>query len=231
MGAYDALKIGSITAPIVNQEDHPSHDATTMKEVFDAPITQVKVAFDAAMDQIGADKDAYDAWRADMDVVLEGDVAANIAAKLVEHDAEIAELGVYDNTPTAGSDIPATSGGIKTELDKKADLEDTVVKAGQARSLVVTKTESFTLALTDAEKTILINSSSAIVITVPLETSVAFLAGHAFHIIRIGTGTVSFTFTSGITSHVVNSTSAISAQNASAELVCLGSDSWWLACG
>ena len=145
-----------------------------------------------------------------------------------------------DASPTDGSGNPVSSNGVHdalalktdaSELTSKADLDGGVVKASQAVSLVETQIASFTLALTQAEKTILANSSSAIVVTVPLNSAVPFPIGTAFNIIRIGSGATSFSFTSGITSHVVNSVTTISAQNSSAVLVKIGTNEWWLACG
>ena len=145
-----------------------------------------------------------------------------------------------DAIPTGGSQNPVSSDGVYDALalkanqsvaDLKADLDGGVVKAEQAISLVQTKDASFTLALTDSEKTTLSNSSSAIVVTVPLNSAVPIPIGTSFHFIRYGTGALSFTFTSGVTPKISNSATSVSAQNNSAVLVKLGTNEWWLSCG
>jgi hypothetical protein len=73
-----------------------------------------------------------------------------------------------------------------------ASLENNVVTPVQARVLVQTKYASFTLAAGDAEKFTLLNSTSTIVVTIPLDATYNFPIGTAFNFVRQNTGAAQF---------------------------------------
>lgn len=58
---------------------------------------------------------------------------------------------------------------------------------------------SYTLVLSDAGKSIDITSASATTCTIPLDSSVAFAVGTVVEVARLGAGSVTLTFTGGIT--------------------------------
>ena len=86
---------------------------------------------------------------------------------------------------------------------------------------------SYTLVLTDDGIIIEANSTSAIVLTVPLNSTVAFPTGTKITIIRTNTGAVSVAGASGVT---VNSTPGLNlrAQWSAATLLKRGTNSWLL---
>ena len=90
------------------------------------------------------------------------------------------------------------------------------------------KTESYTLALSDAGKTFQINSSSSVVITVPAESSVGFANGAQIAFIRTGTGRVEFTSPIGINILSKNSNKSISSQYSPATLIKRDATNWIL---
>lgn len=135
-----------------------------------------------------------------------------------------------DATPTSASTRPLQSGGAYTALSSKADLSNGIVAQSQARTRFAEKTSSFTLAAGDIESILLCNSSSAIAVTVPLESTYNFTVGTSFNFIRWGTGALSFTFTSGVNSLAFNSLTSVSAQGGAATLVKVGTNTWWLVC-
>ena len=109
-----------------------------------------------------------------------------------------------------------------------AALENGVVKAAQAKTLMDFLSASFTLQASHAEKTLFMWSSN-IVVTLPAGSAIE--NGTAFTIVRWGTQTVSFSAGSGVTIHAANGVTAISAQFASALAVKINDAEWWLVCG
>jgi hypothetical protein len=86
---------------------------------------------------------------------------------------------------------------------------------------------AYTLALTDDGIIVEANSTSAIVLTVPLNSTVAFPTGTKITIIRTNTGAVSVSGASGVT---INSTPGLNlrAQWSAATLLKRGTNSWLL---
>jgi hypothetical protein len=86
---------------------------------------------------------------------------------------------------------------------------------------------AYTLALTDNGKLVTLNNASAITVTVPLNSSVAFPVGAQVNLARIGTGAVAVTGVSGVT---VNATPTLNfrAQWSSATAIKIATDSWLL---
>lgn len=105
------------------------------------------------------------------------------------------------------------------------------VETGQARAIVQTKTSSFTLGAADAEKLTLLNSSSAINVELPNDSTYNFPIGTAFNFVRWGTGACTFSGQSGVSWEVVNSATSISAQGSAALAVKVAANTWWLSCG
>jgi hypothetical protein len=90
------------------------------------------------------------------------------------------------------------------------------------------KTLSSTLVLSDAGRTFQVNSSSSVVITIPTESSVAFLNGTQIAFIRTGTGRVEFSSPIGVNILSKNSNKAIAAQYSPATLIKRDATNWIL---
>lgn len=86
---------------------------------------------------------------------------------------------------------------------------------------------TYTLALSDAGKLVTLSNSSAITVTVPLNSSVAFPVGAQINLARIGTGAVSVTGATGVT---VNGTPTLNfrAQWSAATAIKTDTNSWLL---
>lgn len=99
----------------------------------------------------------------------------------------------------------------------------------KANKLVTTDTESgsFTLALGNADKVILMTNTSAATITIPTNATVAFPIGTQIGILRNGTGTVTFGG-AGVTLLSDASKKSIKAQYTAAALLKTGTDQWQL---
>lgn len=158
-----------------------------------------------------------------------GDVGAAPASHAAQHQ----QGGSDPVTPIPHAARHASGGAdaLSPGAIGAASLSGGVVAAAQARSLVQTKTASFTLGVDDAERLTLLSSTSAIVVTLPLDSTYDFPIGTAFNMIRWNTGAVSFAIESGIGWKAVNDVIAISAYGCAATVVKVGANTWWLVCG
>ena len=84
----------------------------------------------------------------------------------------------------------------------------------------------YTLALTDVFN--IVYATSALTITVPLNSSVAFPIGSQIMLIKTTTGTVSIAATSGVTINAAGGATQIASQYGIAVLIKVGNDSWIL---
>lgn len=104
------------------------------------------------------------------------------------------------------------------------------VNQSQIKQLAVFNQQSstsYTLSATDQGKTIEISNASAITLTVPLNSSVAFPVGTVIDIIQTGAGQITVSATGGVT---VNATPGLKlrAQWSSATLIKRATDTWIL---
>lgn len=135
-----------------------------------------------------------------------------------------------DATPTSGSNAPLRSGGAYTALSTKADLSDGIVSQAQARSKIIEKTSSFTLSAAEIEGVIFCNSSSAMTITIPLDSAYNAPVGTCFSFIRWGTGTLTFVKDASANWIALNNVTAVSVQGGAATLLKVAANVWWLSC-
>lgn len=90
------------------------------------------------------------------------------------------------------------------------------------------KTASASLALTDVGKLVLVNSGSAVALTVDPQASVAWPDRARIDIIRQGAGELTFTAGSGVTIYAPSGTLAIGTRYGKATLYRIASDTWIL---
>lgn len=88
-----------------------------------------------------------------------------------------------------------------------------------------TQSGSYTLVLTDAGKTILMNSASAQTLTVPTNASVAFPVGTKIDVLQTGAGETTIAG-AGVTINSEGSKLKLNAQWAAATLIKRGTDTW-----
>lgn len=106
----------------------------------------------------------------------------------------------------------------------------TAAEVDALRKIVVLQsyTANTTLALTDAGKTLLASHATALSITVPPESSVAFPVGTFINVIATGAGAVTFVEGSTVTINSEGNFLEIAAQNAAATLVKTDTNVWYL---
>lgn len=98
----------------------------------------------------------------------------------------------------------------------------------QDSTTLVEKTTSYTLVLSDAGKTINMNSGSANNLTVPLNGSVPFVIGQRLDIVQTGAGQTTIVATGGVTINSKNSNKKIAARYSGATLIKTDTDTWLL---
>ena len=137
------------------------------------------------------------------------------------------------NTKSVAGHLKALSNRITTEVTDRtnADLElqtqiNTLSSTLGLQTTISTKTSSFVLGLSDAGKTILLNTSSPMTLTVPTNSSVAIPVGYQYFVIEAGSGRTTFTPASGVTINSKNSQMYIDTQFGKATLVKVATDSW-----
>lgn len=128
------------------------------------------------------------------------------------------------------SDVGALPSNTTAADINAAELDsDSKVKAAQASSAIVSKTASFTLALTDAGRFIGVNSSSDVTATIPANASVAFPVGTEVEIAQLGAGAVTVAGASGVTIDSLDSMLSTAGQYATVCLKKIGTNEWLLA--
>lgn len=97
-----------------------------------------------------------------------------------------------------------------------------------ADTSLVAKTSDYTIALPDSSKTITVNSSSTVTITVPTNTAVPFAIGTKIDFVGLGSGTVAFVASSGATINSKNSWLKLNAQYSGATIMKIDTNTWVL---
>ena len=80
-------------------------------------------------------------------------------------------------------------------VDESFDVEPRISNV----STIITKNSAFTLEASDVSKTILLNTSSPMALTIPLNSAVEIPVGYQYNLIEIGTGRTTFSPSAGVT--------------------------------
>lgn len=126
-------------------------------------------------------------------------------------------------TGTAGQFVVIGNDGAQS-ID--ADVARTSMGAMKAKANIFTITASTTLDLTHTESLLRVNSSNAITITIPLNSSVAFAIGSCITITKIGTGDVTISPSTGVTLNSKDSARTIDGQFSAVTLYKVATDEW-----
>ena len=117
------------------------------------------------------------------------------------------------------------SGEVINELQHYYDSQWR--KIGDA-TYVDQKTASYVLTLNDAGRTIIMNSASGTVVTVPANSSVSFAIGQQIQVVRYGSGDVTISGTAGVTINSKLGNNKIAAQYSGAALTKVDTNTWLL---
>jgi hypothetical protein len=112
----------------------------------------------------------------------------------------------------------------------QAKLADRVIGSAEYDSLSLNAQTgtTYTLVLADAHKVVTLNNSSAITLTVPPNSSVAFETGDQVNLLQLGAGQVTVAAGSGVTLRAQGSKVKLNGQYAIGTLVKIASDEWVL---
>lgn len=135
----------------------------------------------------------------------------------------------YSEPPTRSGTYPGVPGAADVDLltANVTDI-DTVRLPILETVTTVTKTASFTLAAADIGKWYIINSASAVVVTIPTNAAVPIGVGKQFFFRTIGTGTVTFTPAGGVTMQARGGATVLAGQFSPGVLTKNATDAWYL---
>lgn len=129
----------------------------------------------------------------------------------------------------ATNGLTYTSGGITWIYDSSTTTWNIVSGYAFQRVVMNVQTSSYTINLTDEQKLIQMNSSSANTVTIPLNSSAPFSIGAQVNIVQIGTGRTTLAAASGVT---VNATPGLILRDRYSVVTVMKTDTnTWLAIG
>lgn len=124
----------------------------------------------------------------------------------------------YGTPFVASSDLVSAYPGVSSTLATRVD--DISLKGNGLNDQTGT---TYTLVLTDGGKTVTLNNASAVTVTIPTNTSVAFPLGTEINFVNKGAGTVTIQPTGGVT---LNGGNLTLPQNAAVQVVKLETNTW-----
>jgi hypothetical protein len=128
-------------------------------------------------------------------------------------------LGLGTAATTAATDYATAAQGAKA--DSALQIATPLVINDQTGT-------TYTFVLADAGKVVRGSNASAITITIPLDSAVAFAVGTQIAVEQLGAGQISIAPYSGVTLNSRSSMRKLSAQYAGAALLKTATDTWWL---
>jgi hypothetical protein len=127
------------------------------------------------------------------------------------------------------TDLPADLETLADAIDADVYAIDTLANDLNTKVPINAQTgTTYTLVLTDAGKLITSSNGSAVTITVPPNTDVAFPIGTRIDVLSIGAGLTTLAQGSGVTISSKDSNKKLSAQGSAASLIKTATDTWWL---
>ena len=194
-------------------------DEVTTAKILDGAVTSAKIA-DGTI--VNADVNTS---------------AAIAHSKLATITAGSVLMGNASNVPTAtalsgdvtvnSSGVTAISSGVIVNADISSSAAIEISKIADVT--IDTKTANYTLALTDKNKFIEMNLSSANTVSVPTNGNVAFPIGSQIHITQYGTGKTQIVAVTPATTTIRSTPGTyLRAQYSSATLIKRAADEWYL---
>ncbi len=156
-------------------------------------------------------------------------------------DANVTEAKLASSAVTAGKiaadavttakilDLNVTTGKIADSAVTQAKMADRAIGSAELDNLTLNAQTgtTYTLVLTDAHKLVTLSNASAITLTVPTNSSVAFEIGDQVNLLQLGAGQVTVSG-AGVTFRSEGTKLKLKGQYAMATLVKIGTDEWVL---
>jgi hypothetical protein len=162
------------------------------------------------------------------DYVVLADSAATNGVKW----GQVPAAGIATDAVTTAKilDSNVTTAKIADNAVTQAKLADRVVGSAEYDSLTLNAQTgtTYTLVLADAHKLVTLSNSSAITLTVPPNSSVAFEVGDQIGLLQLGAGQVTVAAGSGVTLRAQGTKVKLFGQYALATLIKIGTDEWVL---
>lgn len=156
---------------------------------------------------------------------LTGDITVNSSAVTSIASGVIVNADVSSSAAIAYSKLNLSNSLVNADISSSASIEISKI----ADVTIDTKTANYTLALTDKNKFIEMNLSSANTVSVPTNGSVAFPVGSQIHITQYGTGKTQIVAVTPATTTIRSTPGTyLRAQYSSATLIKRATDEWYL---
>lgn len=125
-------------------------------------------------------------------------------------------------------DGAVTAAKLASDSVTQAKIADRAVGSAELTNLTLNAQTgtTYTLVLSDAQKFLTLSNASAITLTVPPNSSVAFTTGDQVNLMQLGAGQVTIAAGSGVTIRSAGSKLKTNAQYAVATLVKIDTDTW-----
>ena len=124
---------------------------------------------------------------------------------------------------SSGDIVQFQNGGTAVSL-----IDNKGVFAGSTRPKSLTQISDFTLALSDEGKVVIVNSSSNVIVIIPLNSVVAFPIDTEIAIVKYGSGEVSINPTSGVTLNSLENNRKVRGQYGAVALKKINTNEWLL---
>ena len=150
-------------------------------------------------------------------------------AKILDANVTAGKLATDSVTTAKILDSNVTTAKIADNAITQAKLADRVVGSAEYDNMTLNAQTgtTYTLVLTDAHKLVTLSNASAITLTVPTNSSVAFEIGDQVNLLQLGAGQVTVSG-SGVTFRSESSKLKLKGQYAMATLVKIDTDTWVL---
>lgn len=131
-----------------------------------------------------------------------------------------------NGTPAVATQVNSNFSAVKTLLDTVESNTDG--KVSKALTLNTQTGVSYTLLLIDDSKVVSLNNASAVTLTVPPNSSVAFPIGSQVNLLQTGAGQVTVAAGVGVTLRSQGSRFKLNGQYAAVSLLKIATDEWVL---
>jgi hypothetical protein len=142
--------------------------------------------------------------------------------------ADLGDLAYQDGANSRIGPITVTGGNVGIRIQDPQNALDVsgTARATQGMPIITEAGTAKTLALTDNGGYVRTTSGSAVTITVPLNSSVAFPTGAEIVVFQDGAGLVTFAATGGVTIKSKDSNLSLGGQYSAATLKKVATDTW-----
>lgn len=141
------------------------------------------------------------------------------------------DTSMLDNHPQDHDDLADAVNNIEAEFGLTPRGQFATVKErldSLDQPALNTQTDDYTLVLTDFGKIVGLNKATLVILTIPLNSSVAFPIGTQISVRQVGAGQVQVVGTGGVTVHSRSGVSHLAGQYAYATMIKVDTDTWEL---